>query len=150
MATESILTMSKLKCNSEKTNHSLFFSLVDYRNNLFNSNDPNKIMEFYDGFGNRDQFIHWMRERPKRASYIHEVDAEDVKKNGISKMDSKKHFDDFFLSFAFSFILERFRNKKGKIFILILLIYFFINAQIKEHKIDNIEILMLKKIKLLD
>jgi len=65
-----------LKCNLDKTNHSLFFSLVDYRNNLFTGNDPTKIMEFYDGFENRDQLIQWMKERPKGVSYIHEVDGD--------------------------------------------------------------------------
>jgi hypothetical protein len=56
--------------------YNLFFSLVDYRNNLFTSNDPNKIMEFYDSFENRDQLIQWMRERPKGSSYIHEVSGD--------------------------------------------------------------------------
>ncbi len=54
----------------------LFFSLVDYRNNYFSSNDPNKIIEFYNGFENRDQLIQWMRERPKGVSNIHEVDGD--------------------------------------------------------------------------
>jgi len=76
MTLESTVKMSKLKCNLDKTNHSLFFNLVDYRNNLFTSNDPNKIVEFYDGFDNRDQLIQWMRERPKGVSYIHEVEGD--------------------------------------------------------------------------
>jgi hypothetical protein len=76
MTLESTVKMSKLKCNLDKTNHGLFFSLVDYRNNLFTSNDPNKIMEFYDGFDNRDQLIQWMRDRPKGVSYIHEVEGD--------------------------------------------------------------------------
>jgi len=59
---ESIIKISKLKCNLEKGNQSPFFSLVDYRNNLFTSNDPKKIMEFYDGFKNRYQLIEWMKE----------------------------------------------------------------------------------------
>lgn len=57
-------------------NNKLFFSLADYRNNLFISNDPKKIIEFYNGFQNRDQLIHWMRERPKGVSYIHDVGGE--------------------------------------------------------------------------
>jgi hypothetical protein len=65
-----------LKCNLGKTNQSLFFSLVDCRNNLFTSNDPKKIMEFYDGFENREQLIQWMKERPKGVSYIHEVEGD--------------------------------------------------------------------------
>jgi len=65
-----------LSCTLDKTVRSLFFSLVDYRNSLFMSNDPKKITEFYDGFENRDQLIEWMKERPKGASYIHEVEGD--------------------------------------------------------------------------
>ncbi|MCL4341708.1 MAG: hypothetical protein M1431_06420 [Candidatus Thermoplasmatota archaeon] len=54
---------------------SLFFSLVDYRNNYFTSNDPNKIIEFYNGFDNREQLIQWMRERPKGGANIFEVEG---------------------------------------------------------------------------
>ena len=64
-----------LRCPLEK-NDNIFFSLVDYRNNLFTSNDPEKIIEFYNGFDNRDQLIQWMKERPKGASYIHEVEGD--------------------------------------------------------------------------
>jgi hypothetical protein len=46
-------------------NYKLFFSLMDYLNNLFISNDPKDILRFYDFFDNRDQLIKWMRERPK-------------------------------------------------------------------------------------
>ena len=53
-----------------------FFSLVDYRNNYFTSDDPKKIMEFYNGFENRDQLIQWMRERPKGVANIHEVEGD--------------------------------------------------------------------------
>jgi hypothetical protein len=65
-----------LSCTLDKTVRSLFFSLVDYRNSLFTSNDPEKIIEFYDGFENRDQLIQWMKERPKGVSYIHEVEGD--------------------------------------------------------------------------
>lgn len=54
----------------------LFVSLVDYRNNYFTSNDPKKIMEFYNGFENSDQLIQWMRERPKGVANIHEVEGD--------------------------------------------------------------------------
>ena len=53
----------------------VFFSLVDYRNNYFTSDDPNKIIEFYNGFENRDQLIQWMRERPKGVANIYEVEG---------------------------------------------------------------------------
>ena len=54
----------------------LFFSLVDYRNNYFTSDDPNKIIEFYNGFENRDQLIQWMKERPNGIANIHEVEGD--------------------------------------------------------------------------
>ena len=53
-----------------------FFSLVDYRNNYFTSDDPDKIIEFYDGFENSKQLIGWMKERPKGVSKIHEVEGD--------------------------------------------------------------------------
>ena len=62
-----------LHSNIDKTYTELFFSLVDYRNNYFINNDPNKIIEFYEGFENRDQLIQWMRERPKGVPIIREV-----------------------------------------------------------------------------
>jgi hypothetical protein len=63
-------------CSAEKPNGYLFFSLEDYRNNYFCSDDPNKIIEFYNGFENRDQLIQWMRERPKGVANIHEVEGD--------------------------------------------------------------------------
>ena len=54
----------------------MFYSLVDYRNNYFTSDDPNKIIEFYNGFENRDQLIQWMKERPKGVANIHEVEGD--------------------------------------------------------------------------
>ncbi len=66
---------SRIFCPREQTNAEMFFSLVDYRNNYFTSNDPNKIIEFYNGFENRDQLIQWMKERPKGVADIHEVDG---------------------------------------------------------------------------
>ena len=53
-----------------------FFSLVDYRNNYFASDDPKKIMEFYDSFENKEQLIQWMKERQKGVSNIHKVDGD--------------------------------------------------------------------------
>ena len=67
---------SKQRCSIEHYDDALFFSLVCYRNNLFTSNDPEKIIEFYNGFENSDELILWMKERPKGASYIHEVDGD--------------------------------------------------------------------------
>jgi len=67
---------SRKKCPVTYSKVPLFFSLVDYRNNYFTSNDPNKIIEFYNGFENRDQLIQWMRERPKGVANIHEVEGD--------------------------------------------------------------------------
>ena len=53
-----------------------FFSLVDYRNNYFTSDNPDKILEFYNGFETREQLIRWMKERPKGVSNIHVVEGD--------------------------------------------------------------------------
>lgn len=66
---------TRLSCRVEKTDYHSFYNLIDYRNNFFTSSETDKIVEFYDQFENRDQLIEWMRERPKGASYIHEVDG---------------------------------------------------------------------------
>ena len=70
------ITSSRKKCSIHHTDDLLFVSLVDYRNNYFISNDSNKIIEFYNGFENRDQLIQWMRERPKGVANIHEVEGD--------------------------------------------------------------------------
>ena len=67
---------SRLFCPMERTMTKVFFSLVDYRNNYFTSDDPNKIIEFYNGFENRDQLIQWMKERPKGVANVHEVEGD--------------------------------------------------------------------------
>lgn len=69
---------SRLFCplDRNQTMTKLFFSLVDYRNNYFTSDEPDKIIEFYNGFENREQLIQWMRERPKGVANIHEVDGD--------------------------------------------------------------------------
>ncbi len=67
---------SRLYCTIDKNEGELFFSLVDYRNNYFTSDNPDKIIEFYNGFENRDQLIQWMKERPKGTYTIHEVEGD--------------------------------------------------------------------------
>jgi hypothetical protein len=67
------INVGRLCCVLEPLTGNLFFSLVDYRNNYFTSDNPNKIIEFYKGFENRDQLIQWMRERPKGVANVHEV-----------------------------------------------------------------------------
>ena len=71
-----LIQNNRLRCKFEKNNTVLFFSLVDYRNKLFTSNEPEKILEFYNGFENHDQLIQWVKERPKGVSYIHEVEGD--------------------------------------------------------------------------
>ena len=58
-------------------NDELFFTLMDYFNNLFMSNAPKDILRFYDYFDNRDQLIKWMKERPKGNYRIVEFNKDD-------------------------------------------------------------------------
>lgn len=48
------------------------FSLVDYRNNLYISNDLCRLFDFYDSFPNSESLINWMRERPHGKTTIYE------------------------------------------------------------------------------
>jgi len=69
--------ISRKRCPFDRVEkNELSFSLMDYRNGLFTSNDPKKVMEFYDGFENCGELIQWMKERPRGASYIHEVEGD--------------------------------------------------------------------------
>ena len=70
------IKQSRRFCPLIKSKIRIFFSLVDYRNNYFTSDDPKKIIEFYNGFENRDQLIQWMRERPKGVANIREVEGD--------------------------------------------------------------------------
>ena len=54
----------------------LFFSLAGFHNDMFTSNDPEKIIEFLNGFSNRESLVQWMKDRPKGRPYIHEVEGE--------------------------------------------------------------------------
>ncbi|MEM0135021.1 MAG: hypothetical protein QXU18_07335 [Thermoplasmatales archaeon] len=76
MADKIRLEGNRLHCPFVKSHFDIFFSLVDYRNNYFTSNDTEKIIEFYNGFENRDQLIQWMKERPKGSYTIHEVEGD--------------------------------------------------------------------------
>ena len=76
MISRETLSIDGLHCPIEFPQEEPFFSLVDYRNNYFTSDDPYKIIEFYNGFENRDQLIHWMTERPKGIANIHEVEGD--------------------------------------------------------------------------
>ena len=68
------LGVSRKRCDIEKSDNR-FFSLVDYKNNLFTSNLPTDVIDFYDSFNSREELIDWMGERPKGASYIHEIEG---------------------------------------------------------------------------
>ena len=76
MISGTIPNLGRLRCPIQFLQEELFFSLVDYRNNYFTSEDPNKIIEFYNGFENRDKLIEWMRERPKGVANVHEVEGD--------------------------------------------------------------------------
>ena len=76
MSSSKILNDSRLFSCTKYQENELFFSLIDYRNNYFTSEDSDKIIEFYNGFENREQLINWMRERPKGSSNIHEIEGE--------------------------------------------------------------------------
>lgn len=62
-----------------KKNDTLFFSLMDYRNNYFISAELKKILDFYKGFRTRDELIKWIMERPYGNYRIEEVgDNKDI------------------------------------------------------------------------
>ncbi|MCL4480794.1 MAG: hypothetical protein M1113_04845 [Candidatus Thermoplasmatota archaeon] len=67
---------NRLICPMDTFTDTLFFSLVDYRNLQFTSNDPNEIIEFYNGFEDRDELIQWMNERPKGVANIYEIEGD--------------------------------------------------------------------------
>ncbi|MEM4068174.1 MAG: hypothetical protein QXV17_15085 [Candidatus Micrarchaeaceae archaeon] len=74
MQNEVNIPNNMLCCPLEKFDK-LFFSLVDYHNTFFMSNDPEKIIEFYNHFKTRDELIKWMKEGPKGVNYIFEVEG---------------------------------------------------------------------------
>lgn len=67
--------MSRKRCSLYSSTNELFFSLADYRNRLFTSSKLEDVIDFYDSFENRNQLIEWMKERPKGASYLYEVEG---------------------------------------------------------------------------
>ena len=75
MSKQSALKGSRLYCSIQTYKGEVFFSLVDYRNSRFTSENPDKIIEFYDSFKNRDDLIEWMKERPMGIANIYEVDG---------------------------------------------------------------------------
>lgn len=67
--------LSRLFCPFKISDFDLVFSLIDYRNSYFSSNDQKKILEFYNSFKDKNQLITWMKERPKGTSEIFEIDG---------------------------------------------------------------------------
>jgi len=65
-----------LRCPIDKSDTQIFFSLVDYRNSLYTSKDPRKVIEFYNGFHSMDELMEWMKERPKGVPWIREVEGQ--------------------------------------------------------------------------
>ena len=65
-----------LRCPYERDRCQIFFSLTDYRNALFTSKDPRKIVSFFNSFESREQLIEWMEERPKGVPWIREVEGD--------------------------------------------------------------------------
>lgn len=56
------------KANLDPNN--IFFSLVDYRINLFTSKKSSDILHFYGSFHTKEELIEWMKERPEgRTTY---------------------------------------------------------------------------------
>ena len=68
--------ISRKRCERDAIAGKFFLSLVDYRNNLFTSNNPDDVIKFYESFQSRDDLIEWMRERPKGVANIYEVDGD--------------------------------------------------------------------------
>ena len=55
--------------NIPEKQDTIFFSLVDYRNNYFINSNTQKIIEFYNSFSDKKELIQWMEERPK-GNYV--------------------------------------------------------------------------------
>ena len=67
------IDLGRQRCAIRDEKFMPFPSLVDYKNNMYMCEDPWKIIDFYGSFNDADSLIRWMRERPKGATYLHEV-----------------------------------------------------------------------------
>ncbi len=70
MAFERCTLFSALSSNTTKISGT--FSLVDYRNNLYMSNEASRIFDFYESFPDSESLIKWMKERPHGKTTIYE------------------------------------------------------------------------------
>jgi hypothetical protein len=76
MGKQSSLTGSRLYCSIQTYKDEVFFSLWIIATHVLLAKTPNKIIEFYESFKNRDDLIEWMKERPKSVANIYEVDGD--------------------------------------------------------------------------
>jgi hypothetical protein len=61
MTNDNDLPHNILSCPIQKEME-IFFTLMDYRNNLFTSNDPIDLYRFYNSFEDKESLIEWMKE----------------------------------------------------------------------------------------
>jgi hypothetical protein len=98
-----------LQCPRDN-NDKIFFTLMDYLNNLFMSNDPKDILRFYDYFDNRDQLIKWMIERPKGNYRIVEFNKDEndiivvIPTMNVNRKFAKTCMDDIFKGLHIIFV----------------------------------------------
>lgn len=71
-----IIKSSKRICRLEAVEKPLFFSLMEYLNNYFTSNDLEKITTFYNFFPDKYKLIEWMIQRPKGVTNISEIEGD--------------------------------------------------------------------------
>ena len=67
--------VSRRCCKIDNVIKEPFFSLTDYKNNLFISNKLDDIKKFYNSFQRRDDLIEWMKERPTGPAYLREIEG---------------------------------------------------------------------------
>ncbi|MEM0133858.1 MAG: hypothetical protein QXU18_01325 [Thermoplasmatales archaeon] len=72
----SVYELNSSDFNSDMLDRSLFFSTMHIRNELYESRDINKILEFYKSFKKDLELIDWMRARPYGNSKIWTFDGD--------------------------------------------------------------------------
>jgi hypothetical protein len=63
-------------CPLEFMGYPIIASLAEYRNRLFVSKNLVDILEFYRSFESNEEVLEWMRERPKGACFLHEIEGD--------------------------------------------------------------------------
>ena len=64
MFSDNIYLLNSSKLDPDNKNPVAFYSTMYVKNSLYQSVEPDKIVEFYNSFRNRDELIRWMKERP--------------------------------------------------------------------------------------